>query len=141
MLIEKTLGENEQLNFKYMPWKWQKYSLGVISQHYIFPWFAKGSWLEAKLAPVELQPSVNVHFIYQFLGKNLEKGSIISRNVIGWGTQQIKNSERRMVLTCNKRELELNKTRKDAFMLDIKLALSPLEQFVVSTCCFLSMPN
>lgn len=83
MVREKTLGENEQLKFKHMHWKWQKYSLGVISQNYIFPWFAKGGWLEAKLAPVGLQLIINGHFIYHCWGKDLGKGNIISRNVIG----------------------------------------------------------
>lgn len=70
-----------------MHWKWQKYSQGVITQHYLFPWLAKGGWLEAKLAPVELQPSINVHFIYHCSGKDLGKGSTISINVTCDGGQ------------------------------------------------------
>lgn len=83
MLREKTLGENEPLKFKHMHWKWQKYSLGVISQDYIFPWFAKGGWLEAKLAPVGLQLTINAHLIYHCSGRDLGKGNIVSSTVIG----------------------------------------------------------
>lgn len=82
MLRKETLGENELLKYEHMYWKWQKYSLGIISQDYIFPQFAKEGWLQAKLAPVGLQLTINAHFIYHCLGRDLGNGNIISSNVI-----------------------------------------------------------
>lgn len=146
MLREKTLGENELLQFKHMHWKWQKYSLGVISQDYIFPWFAKGGWLEAKQAPVELQFTINAHFIYHRLGRDLGKGNIISSSaIVGRRESKLRIVREEWFLNLTKwhreRGFEWKRTLKDAFMLNIKLNLSSLKQFVVVTCYLLSMPN
>lgn len=40
----------------------QIYSLGVISQDYIFSWFTKAGWLEAKLAPAGWVLVIDTHF-------------------------------------------------------------------------------
>lgn len=132
MLREETLGENELLKFKHMYWKWQKYSLGIISQDYIFPQFAKGGWLQAKLAPVGLQLTINAHFIYHCLGRDLGNGNIISSNVI------VSRKERKLrivreewflnLMKCHReRGLKWNQTLKDTFMLNIKLNLNLLK--------------
>lgn len=129
-----------------MHWKWQKYSLGIISQNYIFPGFAKGGWLEAKLAPVGLQFTINAHFIYHCSGRGLGKGNIISSNVIGGrGDSELRIVREEWFLNLTKlhreRGLQWNRTPKDAFLLAIELNLSVLKQLVASTCSLFSMSN
>jgi len=64
---------------------------------------------------------------------------------LGQGREQIKDSERRMALESTKitsgKGIHVEQDSKDAFLPDIKLNISPLKQFVVSTCCLLTMPN
>lgn len=129
-----------------MHWKWQKYSLGIISQNYIFPSFAKGGWLEAKLAPVGLQLTINAHFIYHCSSRGLGKGNIILNNVIGGrGESKLRIVREEWFLYLTKlhgeRGLQGNKVPKDAFMLVIELNLNILKQFVVLTYFLFSMSN